>query len=328
MSSTDTIPVPPGFNIASITAPLLFGGLFDYLFYGVLITQVYVYRVSFPKDKISMQALVYGIVLFETIQTAMCTADMYYWFLSGFGNMKHLSNPYLSPFDTPTMSSLISLAVQSWFCYRIWVLNHKYIWLLVVIIPISIAQAVGAINGAVFAHRVGDFAAAQSRVYNIHLWLIGNAVADVLIAAAMTHLLLRARHADNQYTSSILTRIVRLTVETNALTAGFALFGLIIFKAVPGTNWFTAPTLIIGKLYSNTLLLTFNNRILLKNAAISKQSAATGTTIFSVSDNRHSARNVPLSPIKATSFGEVNTLSLNGNLNSPNFSITKTEEIV
>ncbi|KAL0952695.1 hypothetical protein HGRIS_006933 [Hohenbuehelia grisea] len=320
------IPVPPNFNIASVTAPLLFGGLFNFMLYGVLVVQVYIYQISFPKDKLFMKALVYGVLVFETIQSALCTADLYYWFSVGFGDMRHLANPYVSPFDTPMMSSLISLTVQAWFCYRIWVLNRKYLWLILVIIPISVVQAVFAIMGAVNGHRIGDFIlGAQSRVYNVHVWLIGNAVADILIAGAMSHLLLSARQTDNHYTNSVLTRIVRLTVETNALTAGFALFSLIIFKAAAGTNWFTAPTIVMEKLYSNTLLLTFNNRLLLRNASSSQQSSSTNTTIFALNEQRSPSR-FQFSTNKSSTLRDVNPVRFD-TMGSTQISIHKTQEI-
>ena len=74
-------------------------------------------------------SLVYGIFLLETLQTALSGADIYYWFASGFGNMLHLGNPYISPFDTPVLCSLIALLVQGFFCYRIWLFNKSARWL-------------------------------------------------------------------------------------------------------------------------------------------------------------------------------------------------------
>ena len=69
-------------------------------------------------------------------------------------------------------------------------------------------------------------------------------------------------------------RSVRLIVETNSLTgahtrsttcffasdmrcssAGLALLAVILHAVQPNTDLFTAPTLAIGKVYSNTLLV-------------------------------------------------------------------------
>jgi len=78
--------------------------------------------------------IVYCIFLLETLQTALNGADLYYWFASGFGDMNHLASPYASPFDTPIMGSLVSLCVQFFFVYRIWVLGKRTAWWLCILI--------------------------------------------------------------------------------------------------------------------------------------------------------------------------------------------------
>ena len=54
-------------------------------------------------------------------------ADAFYWFCSGFGDLTHLSNVYISFFDTPMLGAAIALMVQIFFCYRIWVLSKSKI---------------------------------------------------------------------------------------------------------------------------------------------------------------------------------------------------------
>jgi len=96
------------------------------------------------------------------------------------------------------------------------------------------------------------------------MWLIGGAVADVLIAVAMCYLLLKAKSNINRRSSDVVSSLVRMTIETNALTASIAIIGIALFAALPHTTYFIAPTLFLGKLYANTLLLTFNNRAFLR----------------------------------------------------------------
>ena len=65
----------------------------------------------------------------ELVQVCSAGADAYYWFCSGYGNLQHLDNTYLSPFDTPMLGSIIAFIVQVFFCHRIWKLrtNNWYI---------------------------------------------------------------------------------------------------------------------------------------------------------------------------------------------------------
>ena len=76
----------------------------------------------------------YSVFLVETLQTALTGADLYYWFVSGFGNMDHLTAPYVSAFDVPIIGSIVSFTVQLFFVYRIWVLSGKSSWFLCLII--------------------------------------------------------------------------------------------------------------------------------------------------------------------------------------------------
>ncbi|KAH9170140.1 hypothetical protein EDB89DRAFT_1340197 [Lactarius sanguifluus] len=56
------------------------------------------------------------------------------------------------------------------------------------------------------------------------------ALADILIAVAMTLLL---RRASGNFSSFVLIRVVRLTIETNALSATLVITTLVLFAAFP-----------------------------------------------------------------------------------------------
>ena len=85
--------------------------------------------------------IVYSIFFLETLQTALSGADLYYWFAAGFGNMEHLATPYASSFDVPIMGSVVSLTVQFFFVYRIWVLSKKrWLGLCVIICLVTSSQ--------------------------------------------------------------------------------------------------------------------------------------------------------------------------------------------
>ncbi|KAI9450722.1 hypothetical protein BJY52DRAFT_1125774, partial [Lactarius psammicola] len=103
----------------------LFGCLFNWALYGVLIVQIYVYSYNFPKDRRSVKFLAYFVFVLETAQTALTGTDVYYWFVAGFGDVGRLGNSHFIPIDVPIMTGIISLVVQGYFCYRIWVLMNR-----------------------------------------------------------------------------------------------------------------------------------------------------------------------------------------------------------
>lgn len=77
--------------------------------------------------------LAYFAFLLETVQTALTGADVYYWFIDGFGDVERLKDSHFAPIDIPIFHAIISLVVQEYFCYRIWMLNKRSSWLCIII---------------------------------------------------------------------------------------------------------------------------------------------------------------------------------------------------
>jgi hypothetical protein len=101
-------------------------------------------------------------------------ADLHYWFIEGFGDVERLKTSHFAPIDVPIMHSIISLAVQEYFCYRIWTLNKRLLWFCIVIaivrnfpnlvpsrsrhdrsrIQVGVVQSTGAAWGGIMASNV------------------------------------------------------------------------------------------------------------------------------------------------------------------------------
>ncbi|KAF8486813.1 hypothetical protein DFH94DRAFT_841287 [Russula ochroleuca] len=250
-------PVPS--NVAEIAAPLLLGILWNWTLFGVLVVQI-----------------LYGIFLLETLQTALTGADLYHWFASGFGNMDHLLDPYASVFDISIIGSIVSGAVQYFFVYRVWVLSERKSWWLCVIISIlSAVNTIAAFTCGIYAQITKRFISGWSLKIIGLTWLSGNTMADLFIVTAMLFYLTRRRNTEfGQFSNHALVRIVRLTVETNALTTTNGIIVLLTIIIFPHKVYYTCPGYILGKLYSNTLLLSLNNRI-----SIREVSSARGTLV-------------------------------------------------
>jgi len=261
--------------------------MINWALYGVLCVQTYVYSYNFPDDKWATKFLAYSVFLLETVQTALTGGDIYYWFIAGFGNVDRLRNSRFSAIDSPTMDAFISLIVQWFFCFRIWTLNKRMWWLCLVIAVLSVAQATGAAWGGIKSATLGRYAVIKAALY---LWLITSAVVDILIAIAMTFLLRRMRGNDGRFSNYVLPRVVRLIIETNTLTASVAILSFVLYVAFPNEIYYTCPTGIIGKLYSNTLLVTFNNRIYFRDHPSPESLGDSARVAPLASDNRRERR--------------------------------------
>ncbi|KAF8189863.1 hypothetical protein K438DRAFT_1971374 [Mycena galopus ATCC 62051] len=257
-------PIPA--NIGSIAASQLIGSLLNFYLFGLLSVQVLVYRVCFPADKASIKSMVYVMFFFMALSTCLNAADAYFWYASGFGNLVQFSKAHISPFYTPIAGSIIASVVQLFFCYRIWIIKKSAVYLSIAIAVISLIQAIGGMGGGIKAYIAVNEDHDEVRTVLVYMWLIGDAVADVMIAGTMSILLTQASRENHRQTNDLVKRIIRLIIETNALSASVAIVGLILFAGVPGTNYFVCPTMVLPGIYANTLLVTFNNRATATNA--------------------------------------------------------------
>lgn len=106
------------------------------------------------------------------------------------------------------------------------------------------------------------------------MFLGAAALGDTCIATTTIYLLLRGADQRPQQVGRMVSRIVRLVVETNMLTAGVAIVALVTFLAWPANNFFLTPLYILGKLYTTSMLVMFNQRIVLNKQPVSSGSQA------------------------------------------------------
>jgi len=218
----------------------------NWALYGVLCVQAYVYSYNFPQDKSIVKFIAYFVFVAETVQTALTGADVYYWFVQGFGNLERLTEAHFAPIDIPIIHAIVAPLVKGYFCYRILTLNKRLLNLCIVIALLTILSLVGSAWGGIAVLRTGKFSGVSGR--SLYLWSISSALSDVLITIAMMLLFTRARSDGGRFSNFVMVRLVRLTIESNALTAGVAIATVILYAGLPHHIYFVFTTGIIGKL--------------------------------------------------------------------------------
>ncbi|KAJ6506941.1 hypothetical protein C8R45DRAFT_1176481 [Mycena sanguinolenta] len=184
------------------------------------------YHENFQRD-------VYGLFLLDILQTAMVTADAFHWFVYGFGNLILADQTFLNSWDVPVLDSVISVIVQSFYCWRIYILRKGPLVPLVILL-VSLTQFAAGIATGIRANKLGQLSLlTKGNASSETVWLTGGAVADVAIAAVLSWTLLRERSYCLPPNQTIISRLIRHIVETNALTAGVAVIAIILFWAVP-----------------------------------------------------------------------------------------------
>ncbi len=96
---------------------------------------------------LNLRVAVYSLYLLECIQIGLSSADIFFWFAKGWGQLSYLADPHFAPIDMPMLDGVIALIVQLYFTWRIWILG-SCLPLCIVIALVSIGQGVaGFVSG-------------------------------------------------------------------------------------------------------------------------------------------------------------------------------------
>ncbi|KAJ7908430.1 hypothetical protein B0H13DRAFT_2331410 [Mycena leptocephala] len=202
-----------------------------------LVMQLYTYYQNFPSDRIIIRILVYGLFLVDVAQTVILTFHGWFFTVSAWGNPRHLM--------------------------RIWILtiNRVLRSVAILIVLVALTQSLaGMISGLPLLKNSSP--ENQIRWYpGVWIWFAGSLVADVLVTACMTYILARAKSRTSWATSeTLLTTLINRVIQSGAVTSVCAAVDLALFAGIVNTNFHFVPSYILGKLYTNSLMLTLNLR--------------------------------------------------------------------
>ncbi|KDR70736.1 hypothetical protein GALMADRAFT_254773 [Galerina marginata CBS 339.88] len=271
MASNALPPIPP--DIARTAGPLLIGYLINWGLFGVLSTQVYFYYLAFPQDMRRTKVLVYGIYLFEMAQTIMLTQTGFATFATGFGDLNAINHIGVIWFAVPIMDSLVAFVVQAFYAYRIAVLSRS-MFMPAVILLFGFLQLGGGLATGYFGAKAihfNDFLGKKTFI-STALWNGGGAMCDIIIASSMTYFLSKSK-TDWKPTKNIIQRLIRLIIETGTLTAAMAIVNLALSVLPGGPTYFQTTSSMLGKMYSNTMMVVLNSRARIGNV----EAISTGT---------------------------------------------------
>ncbi|KAH8078738.1 hypothetical protein BXZ70DRAFT_901863, partial [Cristinia sonorae] len=243
----------------------LVGHLLNWGLFGVLSVQCYMYYLAFPKDRLVIKSIVSFMLITELVQTVMCTRDAFREFGSGWGDLNELDDVGWLWFSIPFIEAIVSGTSQIFYAWRIWVIG-KSVWVPAVVSLCSHSQCSPSVSHPFLA-------IVQERSFrSTSVWLGGTALCDIIITVSMLYYLHRAK-SEYKATTTVLTKIVNITVQTGLICAAFAILDLTFFIATPEQNYYFAPNLILSKLYSNSVLVIFNARMRIVGGRNSGQEA-------------------------------------------------------
>ncbi|TFK33875.1 hypothetical protein BDQ12DRAFT_690534 [Crucibulum laeve] len=248
-------------GVAYRSGPFILGYILNWGLYGVLSTQVYLYYIAFPNDRLYTKALVYGTYTLETLQSILIAHDAFKTFGQGFGNFDVLNSIQFLWLTIPVIGGIATCLVQFFYAYRVSVLSQTKL-MATIISVMSIGQWAAAIVAGVLADKGGTLTKLDSAAVRTAQGVWGglSAACDITIAACMSYELSR-RGTGFRSTQAFLIRILRLVVGTGMLTALIDIVNLILFNGISHTAYFIVPGAILGKLYTNSMMVILNSRL-------------------------------------------------------------------
>ncbi|KAF8162618.1 hypothetical protein B0H34DRAFT_692074 [Crassisporium funariophilum] len=231
------------------------------------------YYLAFPKDSLRSKILVYGVYLLEVLQTVLTTQVGFHAFAEGFGNLGSLDEIGLTWLAIPVISGIVAFLAETFYAYRIKILSGSN-WVAGFIVLLAVIQLGGGIATAIEIKRTVYF----SKLLNTRslitsgIWNGGSFLCDVTIAIFMTYYLSRGRkNSEIKQTKVLLTKIIRLTIETGTITAAIALinFSLALLPGHP-PYWETVAS-VLGKVYSNSMMAVLNSRMSISHETRSEE---------------------------------------------------------
>ncbi|TEB27769.1 hypothetical protein FA13DRAFT_1794514 [Coprinellus micaceus] len=251
-------------NIQLSFGPMLIGTFVNMILYGILIMQTYHYYLTYKSDPKWIKTLVYYLFIVESLNTACDIQMMYQPLIQHFGEAEATKFFPMMFAAEPIVIVAVSTPIQFFFAWRVRLLT-KSNWLAFVICFFSIVSMAGGIWTTVLIVKVKLFSRKEEMHWSALVWFLAACVADIIITVVLVITLSR-RKTGFSATDDAIQKIIRMTVQTGALTALFAVGDVVFFMSLGRTALNFLWDLALSKLYANCLLSTLNARATIKES--------------------------------------------------------------
>ncbi|KAI0819007.1 hypothetical protein BC629DRAFT_690805 [Irpex lacteus] len=239
---------------------LLIGGMLAFYLSGIVSTQAFLYFRTFPQDRPRVKVLVLAVWFLDVLHSAFVCATVWYYLVTGLGNISALSRVHWSVGVTITITGVITFVIHCFFAYRVWTLSRRNIWITSVIVILSFLRTLSAFGTVIQLSRLHTWA----HFHEVAAWsfttgLVISACVDLLIAISIVYYLKKNRTGFERM-DYIIDTIMVYTVENGMLTSLSVVASFICWLTMPHNFIFLALHFVITKMYANSLLATLNAR--------------------------------------------------------------------
>ncbi|KAF7358045.1 hypothetical protein MVEN_00851700 [Mycena venus] len=238
--------------------PMLIGVVLNMMLYGAVVTQMFTYYQRYPNDFAWIRYFMLYLFIAQTANVVVEFGIIYDPLIIQYGKQAALAiSPKLLPGDS-VLISIVSAPIQLFTAYRISVITGSFI-LPGIVTLLSIGSFATGISVSINVFLNPEFRNFERFSTEVIVWLVLSAVCDIVIAIGMTHALYTRRTGLSDVDGKI-NRIIRLTLETGALTAITALADVMLFLVFPGTSANFIVDFPLSALYTCSVLAMLNSR--------------------------------------------------------------------
>ncbi|KZV67219.1 hypothetical protein PENSPDRAFT_688299 [Peniophora sp. CONT] len=280
----------PPLNLGPSLGALEVGVFVAYFLSGINAVQAFIYYQSeFHNDSRYIKSLIALVVTIEMVHSGLIGAYVYNATIDNFGNYLSLDHtPWTLAMAIP-IGSLAQAIVQLFFAFRVYIVLRKQIWIplmstILTLVHFAISIVAGVESGR---YSISEFTVRYR--YLVVLALVTGAAADTINTATLVYALHRSRGQITQ-SRKMIERLILWSTETGLLVTAVSFLGLILVFALPDKPAWLVVVLVFAKLYSNTMLATFNGRVALRstgNRAHISVLTMTGENTHGLTSNPH-----------------------------------------
>ncbi|KAG8901086.1 hypothetical protein FRC00_009142 [Tulasnella sp. 408] len=226
-----TIQVPTSDVLVESVGPFVTGIMLQQMLMGVLVVQVYDYFV---------------ILLVSVFQTILDFYSLYRSGITYYGQFERFNTGNWALWSEIALTALVGALSQGFFLERCFAATKS--WLVLAGGGIAIlASLCAGIVASIFWGQTKKISEMSNLTLSMALWLISSAVIGILTSFILITKLTLAK-TEFKRTEAIITRIVRLSFTTSALTAAVTIVEVALYLALPNKGWHLLPFFVLGKM--------------------------------------------------------------------------------
>ncbi|KAF8608240.1 hypothetical protein BDV93DRAFT_434373 [Ceratobasidium sp. AG-I] len=251
-------PIIPAAVLTATFGPYVTGIMMQQLFLGVFCVQVYDYWRIFQKDTMFNRITVIVLTMLTILQGVMDYVNLYRNAVTHYGDFSKFDEEDWSLWWEIGVTAMIGTVAQVFFLERCFSATKNKIVLIVVGAAIATSLGFGIASSIEF-QRIVSLSLVPEIPIPIIGWLTATAVLDVAISGILIYALMRVKTPFRK-TEAVITKIIRVTMETSSITASIAVINLVLYLALPGLAYHLLPQLIMGKMYAISIMVTLSSR--------------------------------------------------------------------